>query len=37
MDGMFATALRLLDKIEDLNPNFEGISFYEKILISQCK
>jgi hypothetical protein len=30
MDGMFAAALRLLDKIEDLNPDFEGYLFMKK-------
>jgi hypothetical protein len=30
MDGMFAAALRLLNNIEDLNPNFEGYLFMRK-------
>ena len=33
---MFAVALRLLDKIEDLNPNFEGYLFMQKYWLANA-
>lgn len=36
MDGMFTAALRLLDNIEDLNPNFEGYLFMKKYWLANA-